>query len=64
MSYPTRNTSIYDLPELDPVFLTQEDTDLLLCEDSAQILVQRPERSYSVTLSSRNTSSYSLPTRH
>lgn len=63
MSYPTRNTSSYTLPNLNVGVLLKEDGDSLLTEDGFEILLENPTQDPDLT--ARNTSTFnSNPTRN
>lgn len=62
MAYPTRNISAYTLPYLDVGLLLMENGSYLLTESSDRFLLENPPQL--TNLSSRNTSSYTLPTRN
>ena len=62
MSLPTRNISTYTLPNLNVGVLLKEDGDALLTEGGFEILLENPEQR--PTLSTRNASVYSLPSRN
>lgn len=62
MAYPTRNNSSYTLPYLDVGLLLLENGSYLLMENSDRILLENPPQDPGLT--SRNTSSYILPSRN
>lgn len=62
MTYPTRNSSTYTLPNLDVGLLLMENGSYLLTESSDRFLLENP--SQQTNLSSRNTSSYTLPSKN
>lgn len=63
MTYPTRNTSTYTLPNLNTGYLTQENGDAILTEDGFNILIENPTQDPNLT--TRNTSTFnSNPTRN
>jgi len=63
MAYPSRNSSTYTLPNLNTGFLLLESGDYLLLETGDKIILEGLPTN-SISLSSRNTSSYSLPSRN
>lgn len=62
MAFPTRNTSSYTLPNLNTGVLLKEDGFALLTESGNEILLENPTSDPNLT--SRNSSSYSLPSRN
>lgn len=63
MTYPTRNSSTYTLPNLNTGYLTQENGDAILTEDGLEILIENPTQDPNLT--ARNTSTFnSNPTRN
>lgn len=59
---PPRNPSVYTLPNLHTGSLLQENGDLLLQEDGFEILLENPTQDPHLT--TRNTSTSTLPTRN
>lgn len=62
MALPTRNVSVYTLPNLDVGLLFMENGSYLLTENSDRFLLENPPQL--TNLSSRNNSSYALPSRN
>ena len=62
MSYPTRNTSTYTLPNLNSGVLLKEDGYALLTESGNEIPLENPVND--PNLSARNVSAYTLPPRN
>ena len=62
MVYTLRNSSTYTLPNLNVGVLLKEDGFALLTEAGDEILLENPSQNPSLT--SRNSSSYTLPTRN
>lgn len=58
---PPRNGSTYTLPTLNVGVLLKEDGGAILTEDGTEILLENPVQDPNLT--SRNSSSYTLPTR-
>lgn len=62
MALPTRNISSYTLPTLNVGYLLLENGDALLQENGYFIVLENP--TYNPNLTTRNSSSYSLPARN
>lgn len=64
MAYPSRNVSAYTTTELSGNFLLQEIGDLLLQENGDGIVLDGLAEINNVSLTGRNGSTYTLPTRN